>query len=97
MGNASKDASGDWPVGQKNSRKFFANRDCEYYPCHEDADTNDFNCMFCFCPLYMLGDSCGGKFVYTEKGVKSCINCDLPHKASYYDVIMDKLKEANKK
>ena len=50
---------------------FFQNRDCEFFPCHENVEESDFNCLFCYCPLYTLGEACGGGFVYTEKGVKS--------------------------
>jgi len=39
-----------------------------------------------------MGDKCGGKFEYNEKGMKSCMNCDLPHGPDYYDTIIKKLK-----
>lgn len=58
---------------------FFTNRDCPYFPCHEGVDPDDFNCLFCFCPLYALGDACGGRFAYSASGKKSCVNCPLPH------------------
>ena len=63
-----------------NSYSFFANRDCQYYPCHEKADPEHFNCLFCYCPLYALGERCGGNFRYTEKGIKDCSACLLPHR-----------------
>ena len=34
---------------------FFSNRECEYFPCHKGADPENFNCLFCYCPLYALG------------------------------------------
>ena len=37
---------------------FFQNRDCEYFPCHETKHPEDFNCLFCYCPLYALGRGC---------------------------------------
>lgn len=58
---------------------FFSNRDCAYFPCHATADPQDFNCLFCYCPLYTLGEDCGGKFRYTEKGIKDCSCCLVPH------------------
>ncbi|WP_172135127.1 cysteine-rich small domain-containing protein [Adlercreutzia sp. ZJ473] len=61
---------------------FFANRDCPYFPCHEGVDPDDFNCLFCFCPLYALGSSCGGRFAYVGDGVKDCSGCSLPHEGS---------------
>ena len=52
--------------------KFFQNEKCEYFPCHKCENTADFNCLFCYCPLYALGDKCGGNFCYTEGGIKDC-------------------------
>ncbi|MDR1702378.1 MAG: cysteine-rich small domain-containing protein [Sporomusaceae bacterium] len=76
----------------KNSHKFFSNDACAYFPCHQNLDRENFNCLFCFCPLYSLGDKCGGHFTYNAKGVKNCTNCVLPHQAEYYDTIIAKLK-----
>ena len=52
--------------------KFFQNRECEYFPCHKTNDPEHFNCLFCFCPLYALGERCGGGLQYTESGIKDC-------------------------
>ena len=68
---------------------FFSNRACEYFPCHEGADPENFNCLFCYCPLYFLGDRCGGNFRFTEKGVKDCSGCQIPHKRENYGHIVD--------
>lgn len=70
--------------------KFFQNRSCEYFPCHKNVPEEDFNCLFCYCPLYLLGRDCGGNFVYLSNGIKSCENCTLPHGATGYDHVMDK-------
>ena len=35
---------------------FFQHTACEFFPCHETAHPEDFNCLFCYCPLYALGD-----------------------------------------
>ena len=43
---------------------FYTNKECEYYPCHPVPEGTEFNCLFCFCPLYMLGRKCGGNFTY---------------------------------
>ena len=48
--------------------KFNQNRECEFFPCHKCADAEEFSCLFCYCPLYALGDRCGGNFVYLETG-----------------------------
>lgn len=72
-----------------NSR-FFANKDCPYFPCHDGAE--DFSCLFCFCPLYALGESCGGDFTYTAEGIKDCSLCLIPHKKENYDRIIERSK-----
>lgn len=70
---------------------FFQNRECEYFPCHQGADPENFNCLFCYCPLYALGDQCGGSFVYTDTGIKDCSNCLKPHCRGNYNKIMEKM------
>lgn len=71
--------------------EYFQNTGCEYFPCHKGVDKEDFSCMFCYCPLYSLGDQCGGNFTYTAGGVKDCSNCVRPHKKQNYGEIVDKL------
>lgn len=80
-----------------NNYKFFCHKECEYFPCHKTEDLDNFNCLFCYCPLYSLGDKCGGNFTYTEKGVKDCTGCRLPHKRENYDYVIQKLKESKEK
>ena len=72
----------------EHSHRFFCNHDCEYFPCHSGADPERFNCLFCYCPLYTLGDRCGGQFTYTADGTKDCSACLLPHRPEGYDRIM---------
>ena len=67
--------------------KFFQNLECEYFPCHKGADGESFNCLFCFCPLYALGDKCGGNFTYTDSGIKDCSSWLRPHRKENYDAI----------
>jgi len=69
---------------------YFQNRECEYFPCHNGANPENFNCLFCYCPLYALGDQCGGAFVYLEDGTKSCEKCQIPHKRENYGRIVDR-------
>jgi Zn-finger protein len=79
----------------KNSYRFFNNRECKYFPCHTIQDSDNFNCLFCYCPLYFLGEGCGGKFKYSgAKSIKDCSDCYLPHIPEYYDTILSRLKEA---
>lgn len=61
------------------SSSFVQNSSCEYFPCHKIANEKDFNCLFCYCPLYALGENCGGTPTYTSKGIKSCMKCSLVH------------------
>ena len=69
--------------------KYFSNRACEFYPCHQ---TDKLNCLFCYCPLYFL--DCGGCFTLTEQGLKDCSHCLIPHSDDGYDTIVRKLMEA---
>ena len=68
--------------------KFFQHKECEFFPCHETKDVENFNC-----PLYALGDNCGGNFQYNEKGFKDCTNCALPHRRSNYEYVINKYNE----
>ena len=75
----------------ENSYRFFENKDCKYFPCHKGLA--DFNCLFCYCPLYTLGSKCGGNFRYLENGVKDCSDCLLPHGRGSYSYIRSKYPE----
>ena len=71
--------------------KYFKNEKCEYFPCHKCENTADFNCLFCYCPLYALGDKCGGNFCYTAGGIKDCSGCLIPHRRENYEYMMEKM------
>lgn len=75
------------------NHSYFSHRDCEYFPCHKDADPNNFNCLFCYCPLYALGDRCGGDFVYLPTGAKDCSRCIYPHLRENYHAIIGRYKD----
>ena len=68
--------------------KYYCNRECEFFPCHKGIPEEQFSCLFCYCPLYALGDRCGGSFTYTEQGIKDCSACLCPHRRDQYDRIM---------
>lgn len=74
------------------SSRYFENKDCEFYPCH---DTENLNCLFCFCPLY--NTDCGGNYKMIEgsagERVKDCSNCLIPHSKNGYEYVIEKLKE----
>ena len=80
-------------MGEERHYSFFQNRACEYFPCHKGADPARFNCLFCYCPLYMLGPDCGGNFRYTEKGIKDCTGCLIPHLPENYGQITGRFSE----
>jgi Zn-finger protein len=75
--------------------KFFQHQKCEYFPCHEVKNNDEFNCLFCYCPLYFL-EECGGNKSYINE-VKNCTDCLVPHGKNGYDHIINKIIEANKK
>ena len=87
----------------ENSYRFFQNQACAYFPCHRVKDSSDFNCLFCYCPLYALGDGCGGNCTYTAEGIKDCSACLLPHDPKGYEYItgcfrrIAELAKANRK
>ena len=72
---------------------FFQNRECEYFPCHKGVAEEDFNCLFCYCPLYALGRKCGGACEYTEYGDKSCEKCTFPHRPENYEKVLQRYKD----
>ncbi|MCM1268774.1 MAG: cysteine-rich small domain-containing protein [Bacteroidales bacterium] len=76
----------------EHSSRFFENTSCQYFPCHKGLA--DFNCLFCYCPLYGR-ENCPGNPSYLEKGgkkIKDCTNCTFPHQPEHYDAIMRILK-----
>ncbi|MCH5263609.1 MAG: cysteine-rich small domain-containing protein [Lachnospiraceae bacterium] len=78
---------------KENSAKYFSNQACQYYPCHKVEDAEEFNCLFCYCPLYVLGERCGGNFRYTDQGIKDCTNCSIPHHEGGYEYVMEHISK----
>ena len=76
------------------SYRFFQNRACEFFPCHAVEDVEKFNCLFCYCPLY-LREKCLGNPSYLVDGrgckIKDCSNCTVVHRPEMYDEIMHQL------
>ena len=72
---------------------YFSHRECEYFPCHPGADPENFNCLFCYCPLYLLGPRCGGSFVIRPDGRKDCSGCLYPHRRESYEEIVRRYGE----
>ncbi len=78
----------------ENCSSFFANKDCEYYPCHPGL--KEFNCLFCYCPMN-YAEKCPGnpEFIRTKDGriIKNCMNCDFPHRPENYEKIIQFMKK----
>ena len=77
----------------ENSYRFYRNTACKYFPCHKVKNEEEFNCMFCYCPLYFLED-CGGNYIINN-GIKDCTNCLIPHSPNGYDYINKKIMAIN--
>ncbi len=77
----------------KNCYSFFSNRECEYFPCHKTGNEEEFNCLFCYCPLYSFGKDCGGNFKILENGIKDCSECLIPHGKNGYEHIQKYLRK----
>lgn len=78
---------------ERKHYSFFTNRECEFFPCHKEGDPGNFNCLFCYCPLYALGKRCGGSFNYMVGGIKDCTNCTFPHRPENYEIIVARYTE----
>ena len=72
---------------------FFSHKGCEKFPCHETEDKENFNCLFCYCPLYCLGKECGGEFNYLPSGIKDCTRCHIPHVRDNYGYIVSRFQD----
>ncbi len=81
------------PFWEGKNFSFNQNRKCEYFPCHDTDDVDNFNCLFCYCPLYALGDKCGGNYSYTEDGTKDCSKCMVPHRRDAYGKIISRFSD----
>lgn len=78
---------------EESKYSFFQHRECEFFPCHKTDHPEDFNCLFCYCPLYALGSACGGNYAWLSNGIKDCSGCLLPHGRKSYGYISSKFSE----
>lgn len=83
----------------ENNFSCFTNTACPYYPCHkthsakdtETKQTEDFNCLFCYCPLYALPHCPGSpEYILNNRGqeIKDCSHCLFPHKPENYEKVL---------
>ena len=80
---------------RSNSYRFFQNRECEFFPCHEVQDEAAFNCLFCYCPLYLDGTCIGSpEYIITGRGqrIKDCSSCLVVHSPEMYDKVIAHLR-----
>ena len=59
---------------------FTQHRACEFFPCHKTSHPEDFNCLFCYCPLYTLGSKCGTHGAGQEKPIRK----ETAHAVSFF-------------
>ena len=64
-----------------------------YFDDGRVPEGTEFNCLFCYCPLYALGERCGGAFTYNEKGHKDWTHCMIPHRRENYGRIIGRYAE----
>lgn len=85
----------------KRETLFFQNTECEFYPCISGIDPKDFNCKFCYCPLYYLPIDCEGTYTLgigeSLPSLKDCSNCKIPHNGEDgLKHVLRKIEEFNK-
>ncbi|NOX20418.1 MAG: metal-binding protein [Nitrospirae bacterium] len=80
-------------VKTARSYRFYCNFSCQYFPCHK-TDSPEFNCLFCYCPMYYLECLGSPSFINLPDGrrVKDCSGCDFPHRPENYDTIVEYLR-----
>lgn len=80
----------------EQSYRFFENRSCKYFPCHDGMEEQAFNCLFCYCPLNPYED-CPGTPVFREgrEGgvIKDCTRCTFPHRPENYEALLAFLRK----
>ena len=79
---------------RKNSYKFFQNKECEYFPCHKVECVDNFNCLFCYCPLYLQKNCIGTPSYFLDpKGqkIKDCSQCTVVHQPEMYEKVLERL------
>ena len=81
------------PYWEGKEYSYFSHKKCEFFPCHKNADPDDFKLSVLLLPAICLGEKCGGNFRYTERELKTAQNCMLPHKRKNYGYVTGKYQE----
>ena len=74
---------------RNNDFNHYQNTDCRYFPCHDTVPREDFNCLFCYCPLYFI--ECDGNYVMENYG-KDCSKCTRNHDKDSWKFIVSRLR-----
>ena len=83
---------------KKSDFNFYQNTDCRYFPCHGkepgtgSVPVEDFNCLFCYCPL-MHVPNCGGNYTIMENGFKDCMKCTRNHDKDSWKFVISRLRD----
>jgi Zn-finger protein len=77
---------------RQNDFNHFQNKECRYFPCHDTVPREDFNCLFCYCPLYLY-DDCGGNHLWLDNGIKDCSKCTRNHDKDSWKFVVSRLRE----
>lgn len=81
-------------MARREDFNFFQNKSCRYFPCHDTTPKEEFNCLFCYCPLFAYAD-CGGSYITLEDGTKDCSRCTRNHDKDSWRFIIGRLREVN--
>ena len=92
------DVRKEWEKWRKNTGKIrntriSAIRNVNFSPATKERIQKILTACSVIALFMHLGDKCGGNFRYTEKGIKDCTNCQLPHKRKNYGYVTGKYQE----
>ena len=81
-----------WIPPKTNNYKVVTNHKCEFFPCHKIEPGIQFNCLFCYCPLYFI--ECPGDYTLLDNGLKDCSQCTIIHRGEEgWEVVIATLNE----
>lgn len=67
------------------------NTGCRYFPCHSTVPVEEFNCLFCYCPLFFI--ECDGRYTLMDNGFKDCSKCTRNHDKDSWKFIVSRLRD----
>jgi Zn-finger protein len=69
---------------------------CKFFPCHKGINPEDFDCTFCYCPIYPCGiKETGGKWITGNSGdaIWDCTGCNIIHRKDVVKKIKSKIRD----